>query len=146
MNKVREGVIQILTSILAALLVSLYFYWQGSEEYALLVFLIAFIVFVGSGIIVKIMYLWIQWRNRYLTNFLVYMLSGAVLWVLIMYFPPIYSIIFEDFTVQRFLSSNSISGFLRNIAVGALCGLIFFNIYFGLTGLFAKVGNVMQRH
>ncbi|WP_181347324.1 hypothetical protein [Thalassobacillus sp. CUG 92003] len=47
MNKLTEGVIQITTSICAALVVSLYFYSRGSEEYTMLVFLIAFFYFCG---------------------------------------------------------------------------------------------------
>ncbi|MGP4075849.1 hypothetical protein [Halobacillus sp. K22] len=146
MDKLKEGIIQIATSMLAALVVSLYFYSRGSAGYTLLVFLVAFVIFVGSGIIVKIMYLWVQWRNRYLTNFLVYLLSGAVIWGLLMFFPPIYSIIFEDFTVEGFKSSTSIIDFLRTVAIGAICGLSFYHIYLGLSGLFAKVANLMQSH
>ncbi|MBA2176056.1 hypothetical protein H0266_14260 [Halobacillus locisalis] len=89
MKKLSEGIIQFVTSILAAIVVSLYFASRGSGDYTLLVFIVAFFVFIGSGVIVKIMYLLIQWKNRYITNVMVYTLSGAVIWVLLIYFPAV---------------------------------------------------------
>ncbi|SFG38780.1 hypothetical protein SAMN05216353_13923 [Halobacillus alkaliphilus] len=141
MKGLKEGSVMIIAGMLAALVVSIFFYSRGSGDYTPLVFIVAFIIFVGSGLLVKVCYLWIQWGNRYLTNVLVYMLCGAIILFLLTYIPSVYSIIFESYTFQELITSSSVQGVLQIMGYGAICGLLFYHCYIGVHSLVLKFEN-----
>ncbi|TGB03666.1 hypothetical protein [Halobacillus salinus] len=138
----KESLIQIATSLLAAFLVSLYFYSRGSAEYTLAVFAVAFVVFIGGGMIVKILHKLFDWRNSYLTNVIAYGLSGGILLLSMVYGPVIYSRMFEDYTVvqNEFVLAEFLLELLQYMAFGAICGLVFYHIYIGVQKLFNSWG------
>ncbi|MCA1011592.1 hypothetical protein [Halobacillus halophilus] len=141
MNGLKEGSLMSFSSGLAALVVSIFFYTRGSGDYTSLVFIVAFIIFMGSGLLVKLCYIWIQWKNRYLINVVVYMLGGAIILFLLTYIPSVYAIIFESYTFQELITSSSVEGVLQIMGYGAICGLLYYHCYMGVHLLSLKLGN-----